>query len=245
MPSLAPTLTCITWHTQATLLPLLSLCIFFSGFYFILVISLHLELVQDSVSCNTATAATSPRACTGYPFTVISPFWGTPAAPLHPPLCALWVDMSHHHSLYLVPPLKKKVSLLFPSSLTSPLHTHPTTLHTWLQKDNWISFSFFLFPFSSQTGAGQWQSQHHCCPLPSCTQRPPLLTYHHTTCGMQANLPPYGPVTHATHQPHCAQCGCQCTCYPNYIASTSTQPPVATITSTTSTLPPHHPLWAC
>src|SRR6266702_4159256 len=42
MPPLAPTLTCIVGHTQATLLPSLSLCVLFSSFYFILVISLFI-----------------------------------------------------------------------------------------------------------------------------------------------------------------------------------------------------------
>src|SRR6266702_1283998 len=42
MPPLAPTLTCVVGHTQATPPLLRSLCIFFSSFYFILVISLFI-----------------------------------------------------------------------------------------------------------------------------------------------------------------------------------------------------------
>jgi len=126
MPPLALTPTCIAGHTQATPPPLLSLCIFF---YFMLVISLHLELVQDSVGCNTAATATSPCVHTGYPVAIISPFWGMPAALWHPPLRASWVHASHCRcSPYLVPPSKKIVSPLFPSHLTSPLRTHPAAL---------------------------------------------------------------------------------------------------------------------
>src|SRR6266702_3294545 len=43
MPPLAPTLTCVAGHTQATSPPSLSLCVFFSSFYFILVISLFIS----------------------------------------------------------------------------------------------------------------------------------------------------------------------------------------------------------
>src|SRR6266702_3516378 len=39
MPPLAPALTCVAGHTQATPPPSLSLCVFFSSFYFILFIS--------------------------------------------------------------------------------------------------------------------------------------------------------------------------------------------------------------
>src|SRR6266702_314048 len=106
-----------------------------------------------------------------------------------------------------------------------------------------ISFSFFSsFSFSSRTGAGQRHSQHHRRLLPSCARRPPLLTYHHITRGMQANLPLHSPITHATDRPRRAQPSCRR--YPDYIASTSTQPPVATTTSATSIPPPRHPLWA-
>ncbi len=78
MPPLAPTLTCVTGHTQATPPLSLSLCIFFSSFYFILFyfilfyfilfyfilfyfssFSFHLELVQD---CNTTTGVIVQRA---------------------------------------------------------------------------------------------------------------------------------------------------------------------------------------
>ena len=137
MPSLAPTLTCIVWHTQATPPPLLSLCVFFSSFYFFLVISLHFELVQDSVSCDTAATTTSPRTHTGYLITVISPtLLGHASHPIAPTLMCL--VGRHEPPPLTIPgtPLKKKVSLLFPSSLTSPSCTHPTALCTWLHKDN-------------------------------------------------------------------------------------------------------------
>ncbi len=166
MPSLASTLTCIAWHTQATLLPSLSLCIFFSSFYFILVISLHFKLVQDSVGCNTATA-TSPHACTGYPIAIISPFWGTPAAPLHLPLCALWVDMSHCCSPYLVPPSKKKSKSIVPFISNFPLtHTphHLTHLAPQGQLDKFF-FSFLLFP--SYLEPVQDNSAHNITAVPS------------------------------------------------------------------------------
>src|SRR6266702_4802320 len=136
MPPLAPTLTCVAGHTQATPPPSLSLCVFFkfNFSYF----SFHLELAQDSVGCNTAAAATSPCARTGYPVAVISPFWGMPAAPWHPPLRASRVHASHRcRSPYLVPPLKKKCKSFVPFTSNFPLAHTPRRLtkKTWLHKD--------------------------------------------------------------------------------------------------------------
>src|SRR6266702_4203890 len=106
-----------------------------------------------------------------------------------------------------------------------------------------MSFSFFSsFTFSSRTGAGQRHSQHHCRLLPSHARRPPLLAHHHITHSTQANLPLHGPITHTTHQPRRAQPGRRH--YPDYIASTLTQLPVAATTSATSIPPPRHPLQA-
>src|SRR6266702_308121 len=149
-----------------------------------------------------------------------------------------------HHTWY--PPTKKNVSPLFPSHLTSPLHTHPAALQKNLAPQGHLDKFFFFFSsfsFSSLTGAGKRHSQHHCHLLPSRARRPPPLAPHHITHSTQANLPPHGPVTHATHRPRRAQPGVRH--YPDYIASTSTQPPVATTTSATSIPPPRHPLRAC
>ncbi len=200
--------------------------------------------MQDSVGCNTATTTTSPHACTGYPVTIISPFWGMPAAPLHLPLHALRVHVSHRHcSPYLVPPLKKNCKSFVPFTSNFPLTHTPHRLTNLAPQGHLDKFFFFSsFSFSSQTGAGQWRSQHHRHLLPLCTRRPPLLAYHHITCGMQANLLLHSPVTYTTHQPCRAQPSCHC--YPDYIASTLTQPPVTATTSTTSIPPPCHPLWA-
>ncbi len=197
--------------------------------------------MQDSVSCDTAAAATS-HTHTGYPV-IISPFWGMPAAPLHPPLRASWVHTSYRRSPYLVPPHQKKKSKSFIPFISNCPFTHTPRRLTHLAPqrhlDKFFFFLFFSFSFSSRTSAGKQHSQHHCCPLPSRARRPPPLTYHHTTRGMQANLPLHGPVTHATRQPRCAQPGRRR--YPDYIASALTQPPVAATTSATSTPPSHQP----
>src|SRR6266702_544087 len=208
MPPLAPALTCVTGHTGHPAAVALTVRIFFS---------FHLKLVQDSVGCNAAAAVTSPCVRTGYPVAVISPFWGMPAAPLHLPLCASRVHVSHHrHSLYLVPPLKKKCKSFVTFTSNFPLtHTpHRLTKKNLAPLGHLDKFFFFFssFSFSSGTGAGQRRSQHHCHLLPLHTRRPPLLAHHHITRGTQANLPPHSPVTPTT--------------------------------SATSILPPRHPLQA-
>src|SRR6266702_8862150 len=141
------------------------------------------------------------------------------------------------------PPLKKKSKSFVPFISICPL-THTPHCITLLAPQGHLDKFFFLFSlFPSHLEPVQDNdSQHHCCPLPSRAQRPPLLTHHHTTRGMQANLPPHGPVTHATHRPRHAQPGRRHN--PDYIASTLTQPPVAATTSATSTPPLCHPLGA-
>src|SRR6266702_1516181 len=112
--------------------------------------SFHLELVQDSVGCNTAAATTSPRAHTGYPVTVISPFWGTPAAPLHSPLCASRVHASHRRrSPYLVPPLKKNCKSFVPFTSNFPLVHAPRRLtkKNLAPQGHLDKFFFFFFFF--------------------------------------------------------------------------------------------------
>src|SRR6266702_3991324 len=209
--------------------------------------SFHLELVQDSVGCNTAAAATSPRARTGYPVAVISPFWGTPAAPLHPPLRASRVHASHRRrSPYLVPPLKKKCKSFVPFTSNFPLAHTPRRLTNLSPQGHLDKFFFFFssFSFSSRTGAGQRRSQHTTSPPspPVARTKATLLAYHPITRATRATLPLHGPVTHATHRPRRAQPSRRR--YPDYIASTSTQPLVAATTAATSIPPPRHPLWA-
>ncbi len=211
--------------------------------------SFHLELVQDSVGCDTTAAAATSRARTGYPVAVISPFWGT-----QPPHCTRPYMMPRGYTRATAahrtwfPPLKKKSKSFVPFISNCPLAHTPCRV-TLLAPQGHLDKFFFLFSlFPSHLEPVQDNdSQHHCRPLPSRARRPPPLAHHHTTCGTQANLPPHGPVTHATHRPRYAQPGRRRTCchrYPNYIASTLTQPPVAATTSATSTSPSCHPLQA-
>ena len=97
-------------------------------------------------------------------------------------------------------PPQKKCKSFVPFTSNFPLMHTPRRLTNLAPQGHFDKFFFFSsFSFSSQTGAGQWRSQHHCHLLPSCAQRPPLLAHHHITHGTQANLPPHSPITHATH----------------------------------------------
>src|SRR6266702_1398012 len=150
MPPLAPTLTCVA-GTHRPLRRCRSHCAYFFLvfilFYFSY-FSFHLELVQDSVGCNTAAATTSPRVRTGYPVAIISPFWGTPAALLHSPLRASWVHASHRHcSPYLVPPLKKNCKSFVPFTSNFPLAHTPRCLTNLAPQGHFDKFFFFFFFF--------------------------------------------------------------------------------------------------